>query len=229
MEFIIILSVFLITFLTLKFVFDANLKELKNVAEDEELDRITQKYPENTEICKFYLKKLGNEDVTIQEDKNSNTTLYLVLNNKIFIADLKKSYTRIQTIAHECLHSIQSKKILWFNYIFSNIYLVYFAAICVLGVLKVLPFKMLFLTILVLFGTVYSFVRNYLENDAMIKAKYLAKEYMEESKILDKEINDKILKKYDEINNIGIKCVNFQVFSSLMIKNIIFCLICIIR
>lgn len=229
MEFIVLLIILVIMYFILKYFFDVNIKKIKEIGEDKELDKLTQKYPENIEICKTYLKKLNNEDVKVEEDKNSNTTLYLVMSNKIFIANLKDSYTRIQTIAHECLHSIQSKKLLWFNFIFSNIYILYFLVICILAIFKLLPYKMMFLSILILFGLIYCVVRIYLENDAMIKARFLAKEYMDEVKISsEQEIND-IVKKYDEINNIGIKCTNFQLFSTTIIKCIIFCLICIFR
>ena len=133
MEFIVLLIIVIVVYLILRFIFDFNVKKIKELGEDKELDKLTQKYPENVEICKWYLKKLKNENVKIEEDKNSNATLYLVMSNKIFIANLKESYTRIQTIAHECLHSIQCKKLLWFNFIFSNVYLVYFGVICILA------------------------------------------------------------------------------------------------
>ena len=126
MEFIVLLIIMILIYIVLRFMFDVNIKELKRIGEDRELDELTQKYPENIEMCKWYLKKLNNENVKIEEDKNSNATLYLVTSNKIFIANLKNSYTRIQTIAHECLHSIQSKKLLWFNLVLSNVYLIYF-------------------------------------------------------------------------------------------------------
>ena len=171
MEFIVLLIIVIVVYLILRFIFDFNVKKIKELGEDKELDKLTQKYPENVEICKWYLKKLKNKNVKIEEDKNSNATLYLVMSNKIFIANLKESYTRIQTIAHECLHSIQSKKLLWFNFIFSNVYLVYFGVICILALLKILPMKMTFLSIFIVFSLVYYAVRTYLENDAMIKAR----------------------------------------------------------
>ena len=107
MEYIVLLIIAIIIFIILGIMFDVNIKKIKQIGEDKELDILTQKYPENIEICKGYLRKLKNENVKIVEDENSNATLYLVTSNKIFIANLKNSYTRIQTIAHECLHSIQ--------------------------------------------------------------------------------------------------------------------------
>lgn len=229
MEFIVLLIIVIIMYLILRFIFDFNMKKIKELGEDKELDKLTQKYPENVEICKWYLKKLKNENVKIEEDKNSNATLYLVMSNKIFIANLKESYTRIQTIAHECLHSIQSKKLLWFNFIFSNVYLVYFGVICILALLKILPMKMTFLSIFIVFSLVYYAVRTYLENDAMIKAKFLAKEYMQEKAISTREEIDKIVNKYDELNDIGIRCTNFQFLSNILVKIIILAVIFLIR
>lgn len=225
MEFIVLLIIMILIYIVLRFMFDVNIKKLKRIGEDRELDELTQKYPENIEMCKWYLKKLNNENVKIEEDKNSNATLYLVMSNKIFIANLKNSYTRIQTIAHECLHSIQSKKLLWFNFVFSNVYLIYFVVVCVLAIFKILPCKMLFLSILMLFGFVYYAVRTYLENDAMIKARFLAKEYMQEMKISDQKEIDRIVDKYDELNNAGIRITNFKFLSNVLIKNIILTLI----
>lgn len=225
MEFIVLLIIVVIIYFILRFIFGYNIKKIKNIGEDKGLDELTQKYPENIEICKYYLKKLNNENIKIEEDKNSNATLYLVMSNKIFIANLKNSYTRIQTIAHECLHSIQSKKMLWFNFIFSNIYLVYFFIICVLAIFKILLYKSMFLVIFLLFGFAFYVVRAYLENDAMIKARFLAKEYMQEKGISGIEEIDKIIRKYDELNNIGIKCTNFQLLSNVMLKLIILLII----
>ena len=228
MEFIVLLIILVIIYFILKIIFDANIKKIKEVGENKELDELTQKYPENIKICKEYLKKLNNENVKIEENKDSNTTLYLVMSNKIFIANLKDSYTRIQTIAHECLHSIQSRKLLWFNFIFSNIYLIYFLVICILAIFKILPCKMLFLSILIVFGFVFYAVRTYLENDAMTKARFLAKEYMQEKKISNQEEIDKIVKSYDELNDIGIKYTNFQLLSNVFLKIIILSIIFII-
>lgn len=228
MEFLVLLIILVIMYFILKFIFDADIKKLKEIGENKELDEITQKYPENIEICKEYLKKLNNQNVKIEEDKNSNATLYLVMSNKIFIANLKSSYTRIQTIAHECLHSIQSKKMLWFNFIFSNIYLVYFLIICILAIFKVLPQKMLFLAILIIFGFIFYAVRSYLETDAMTKARFLAKEYMQEKNISNPKEIEKIVKSYDELNDIGIKCTNFKLLSNVILKIIILLIIFII-
>lgn len=228
MEFIIVGIIVLISIIVLKFIFDYNVKLLKHIGENKELDDLVKKYPSNIEMCKEYLKILKNEKVKIEEDNNAQASLYIAVTDKIIIANIQKSYTRIQTIAHECLHSIQSRKLLLFNFIFSNIYLLYFVLICGLLIFKVLPYKMMFLVIFLILSMIYYLVRVFLENDAMIKARYLAKEYMEEKQISSRGEIEKIVKGFDEINTIGIKCINYHFFLEIMIKTLLISILCII-
>ena len=137
MEFIIISIISIILVVILKYLFGYNIRKIKEIAENKELDEISKKYPSNIEICKEYLKKLNNQDVKIEENKNTEASLYIAITNKISIANISKSYTRIQTIAHECLHSIQDRKLLIFNFVFTNIYLIYFVIISILAILKI--------------------------------------------------------------------------------------------
>lgn len=226
---LIIITISIISIIALGYVFGYNLKKIKHIGDDKELDELAKKYPKNIEMCKWYLKRLKNEKVKIEENEEQTASLYIAVTDKISIANISDTYTRIQTIAHECLHSIQDRKILMFNFIFSNIYLIYFLAVCILAVFKLLPFKMMFLAIFLILSLIYYMVRIYLENDAMIKARYLAKEYMEEVKISTKEEIAKIIAGFDKINNVGIKCINYNFFLNIMIKVLIFSVICIIR
>ena len=77
-----------------------------------------------------------------------------------------------------------------------------------------------------IFGLIYYSVRMYLESDAMIKARYLSKEYMEEKKISSKKEIDEMIRQYDIVNDIGIKFVNYQLLSGILIKIIIFTILC---
>ena len=226
MEYIIIV-VFLIFILILTAtIYKFSIKDVKAMAENKELDNIIKKMPSNMEICKAILKKINNETVKTEEDENANTCLYIAMTDKIIIGNLKNNYTRVQTIAHECLHSIQDKRILKFNFIYSNIYLIYFVITCILALFKILPSKMMFLSILIVLSYVYFFIRSYLENDAMIKARFLAKEYMQESKILEKQEIEKVVYEYDKLNNLGIKFTNYDLMFKTVIKIIIFTIIC---
>ena len=227
MEYLILAIIILIIVISLKFIFEYKLKELKEIGKDEELDKLANKYPENIEMCKTYLKMLDNKNVEIEENKETKTSLYIAITNKISIANVRNTYTRIQTIAHECLHSVQDRKLLLFNFWFSNFYLIYFFIICILEIFNILPYKNIFLSILIILSFVYYMIRAFLENDAMIKAKILAKQYMEDIKISTKEEIEKIVSGFEKINNKGIKCINYNLFLGCMIKILIFLIFCI--
>lgn len=227
MEFFIISLVILIVITVLKFIFDYDMKKLRHIGENDELDELAKKYPSNMEMCKEYLKMLKNEKVKVEENKEAKSSLYIAITDKIMIANIQKSYTRIQTIAHECLHSIQNRKLLIFNFIFSNIYLIYFIIACILVMLKI-PYKTTLLAVLLIFSLIYYMVRIYLENDAMTKARFLAKEYMEKQKISSKEEIEKFVDEFDRINNIGIKSINYNFFLEIMVKVLIFSILCVI-
>ena len=228
MEYIVIISILIAILIALYFILEINIKKVKEIANNKRLNELTNKFPENLDICKSILKDLNNENVKIEEEKESKTSLYLVMQNRIIIANNRESFTRIQTIAHECIHSIQSKRMLMFNYIYSNFYLIYFALISVLTIFKIVNNTMLQVEILTIVGFIYYFIRNMLENDAMIKARYLAKEYMEQSKYCSIEEIKEIIDGYDKLNNIGIKGVSLNLFFNVIIKIIIYCIICII-
>ncbi len=219
---LIIIIVAIISIIIVGYLMKYNTKELEKIATNEKLNKIAEKYPDNTEICKTILKKLKNESVKVEEDPNSNSTLYIAIQNKISIGNTQGGYTRIQTMAHECLHSVQDKKILIFNFIYSNIYLLYFLITSVLVIIKKLPNEMIFSNILLILSFIYYVIRVFLENDAMIKAEYIAKEYMEEQKISSKKEIEEVVQGFKELNKGGIKGTNCNLFINIMIKVIIF-------
>ena len=101
MELLIIIFL-IITILVIRFIYQINIKEIKQIGENnKKLDKIVKKYPSNIEICRSILKELNNEKVRIQEDKEANNCLYIAVSDKILIANMRDSFTRIQTIAHE--------------------------------------------------------------------------------------------------------------------------------
>ena len=212
----------------LRKLFDYNLKKIMNIAKNQKLDDIAKKYPSNIEICKKYLEILHNDNVIIEENKNAKDSLYMVVMNKIIIANIDNSYTRIQTIAHECLHSIQERKILTFNFIYSNIYLLYYILICVLTIFNQTTKQGMLLNVLLYMSLIYYMIRTYLEDDAMIKAKYLTKEYLEEIKISNKNEIKEMLEGFEKINKIGIRAMHYNVFNNVTLKILIYILICLI-
>lgn len=226
MEFIIISIISIILVVILKYLFGYNIRKIKEIAENKELDEISKKYPSNIEMCREYLEKLNNQNVKIEENKDTEASLYIAITNKISIANISKSYTRIQTIAHECLHSIQNRRILLFNFIFSNILMIYFLAAIPLTLLKILN-GYVFVQIYIGMSIMSYIVKAYLENDAMTKAFFVAKEYMLECQKENKEITDEDINKLcdnmQDLNKIGIPFTNFYLIFGIAIKIIILC------
>jgi len=233
MEYIITIIVSVLTIIILKFAFGVKQKDMKKIKEigyDKTLNEITNLLPENKKVCEEILNKLGNKDVKIEEgqDENNKTSFYSVMSNSIIIANIKDTFTRIQTIAHECLHSVQNRKMLLFNFIFSNIYLLYFVVICALTIFKVISEPIYQVVILLILGIIYYAVRSYLETDAMTRAPYLAKEYMQASDKLSNEDIQKVMQNYEILNKIGIPMTNFSLMVSVLVKVIIYCVIGIV-
>lgn len=233
MELITILITGILSIILLAFIIKFNMKNIKKIkqtGENQSLKEITNSLPENEIICKNILKMLKNENVKIKHaDENSKTSFYIIALNTIIIANVKDTFMRVQTIAHECIHSIQDKRLLWFNYIFSNVYLLYFIITTILAVINKLPVPSVFAIILIMMSIILYFVRSYIETDAMIKARYVAKEYMENNEdLINKENIDLIIGKYDELNDIGVKFYNFKLLFDYMIKIVVFCVASII-
>ena len=226
MEIVLLISIFVI--IVISILMNTSTKKLKEIAEDKELNQIAEKYPTNKEICKTILKKIKNEKVKIEENETLESTMYIALQDKILIGNTHKSFTRIQTMAHECLHSIQDRKLLIANFVCSNIYLLYFVIMVILLIFRIIQNEMLFLNIFLIMSFVYYVVKIYLENDAMIKAEYLAKEYLEEQKITTKEKNEKLVAGFKKLNTDCIKSTNCNIFISIMIKVVIFSILSLI-
>ena len=227
MEYLIVIGICIIFLVVLKFAWSikfSDIKKMKEIGYNKELNEITNQLPENKEICKNILKKLHNEKVKIKEseEKENKTSLYIALSDTILIANINDTFTRVQTMAHECLHSIQNRRTLVFNFIYSNIYFLYFLCVCILSLLRLNTNGMLHLFILTILGVIYYAIRSYLEMDAMTKAKPLAKEYIEEQNKLTQEEENKVLENYEIINEIGIKMTNYQLVVNCTIKIIVY-------
>lgn len=219
---LIIIIVAIVAIIIVSAMMKMNVKELEKIALNPELNEIAQKYPKNVEICKSILKKLENKTTRIEEDISSDATLYIAIQDKISIGNTHDSFTRIQTMAHECLHSIQDRKMLIFNFIYSNIYIMYFVVICILAIINKLPNEIMFSNILLILSFIYYVIRIFLENDAMIRAEYVAKEYMEEQNISSPEEIKKVCDGFRKLNDGCIKGTNCSLFVKIMIKVVIF-------
>lgn len=206
-----------------------NIKSIKSIGCDKRLNEITNKLPENEYVCREILKMIKNENVKIKVgNENSQSSLYIVATNSILIANIKNTFIRIQTIAHECIHSIQDKRLLWFNFIFSNIYLIYFTIITILALFNKLANPSIYSNILVMMSVLAYFVRSYIETDAMIRARFLAKEYLARKIdcVSENEV-DTIVSNYDRLNEIGVKFYNFKLLFDYVVKIVVFLVVAI--
>lgn len=234
MEFIIVIIISVIAIILLKIGLNVSIKDIKRIKKigyDKTLNSIADKFPSNKEICKEILKKLNNTSVKIEEDNETKTSLYIALSNKIIIADIKDTFTRIQTIAHECLHSVQNRRILMFNFIYSNIFLLYFIVALFLIIFDV-GSSIIYIQTFAILALIYCAVRCYLENEAMSRAMFVAKEYMHDQAKHNEKITEEDIKilveNFEVLNKIGIPLTNFSIVAGNIIKIIILAIVALI-
>ena len=205
-----------------------SLKQFKTRT-NEKARKMIEKFPEDEKMCNEILKKLRNNSnvkVTINEEYNS--CLYTVYNNTITIGKFKEDYIKPQTIAHECVHSCQNKVMLWFNFIISNIFNLFFIVTLLLAIFNKLPYTNIFLVILSALAFIQYTVRNILELDAMTRAPYIAKEYLKENNILNEQEIKDLLEEYEDVNKIGIPITNYSLILKNIIKIVILCIAIIV-
>ena len=225
---IIILSI-LIAMALLTIVLNVGIKDFKNlrkIVEDEELAKSVKKFPSNTEICKQTLEKLNKEDVKVEEDDSSKTSVYMVFKNKIVIGKANV-ITRIQTVIHECIHSTQDKRLLKFNVIFANINNLYLLIISVLSLFNRISYNTatICLWILALMQIILYAVRSFLETNAMTRAEFITQDYIEKTNYVSKEEKEKIIQVYKDVNKVGIKSYNYVLLMKALIRLLIYAIV----
>ena len=230
MENIIYILAILITLLILKIIFNAKAKDIKKFETDEELEKIVEKLPDNEQLAKIYLQKLNNNTVKIDKwnDEKIKTSVYNAMTNTITIGKIDKMYTRIQTVAHECLHSVQPKRTLKFNFWFSNINILYFIVLLILTLFRIIEETNIQIFILLMLGIIQYSIKSYLEQDAMTKAKYLVNEYFDTNNDIENTEKEKLLKKYEELNEKAIPFVSYSLIFSELLKILLYLIIVII-
>lgn len=203
MENISVIIALVITIILLKIIFKINIKKAKELKENERLEKITDRFPKNIEIAKDILETLNNKNVSIEEAKDTKTSLYIAITDKIIIADIKNNYARIQTIAHECAHSVQERRVLLANFAISNICILYYIIILILTIFRIINNYLLHISIFILLNCVKMVIRAYLETEAITKSTYLAKEYIEKQNLCTTKEKENLLSEYKKINKMG--------------------------
>lgn len=164
-----------------------------------------KKLGDNEEITKDVLKYLNNTSTTIEKnsDKNVKASFYNCNNDKIIIKDTEdlEDCSRVVHISHECVHSIQNKKLLKSHFIISNIQILYFLGIFIYFFYNKnmeLRFNLLIIQLFIFIATF--FMKIVLESDATYRAVIVSTGYLKEkigsenSEIFRKTIEEKLYK-----------------------------------
>lgn len=163
----------------------------KDSNENMKINKMISNIPENEFVAKEILEMLNNNKTKIEIDSDTKSNLYIFLNDTIYISKNKKDdFNRICVIAHECIHSIQSKSAQILNFVLSNIELILFIVLIAL-----FCFKLKFMPLLILYVLTNIFsigIRLYLELSAVFGSIKLSDKYFKnylEDKIRDYIVN----------------------------------------
>ncbi len=190
----------------------------KNSYESKEAKKITDRLPSNDTIAKEILNNIGNTKTKVVLDKDIKNSYYVYLRDTIYISNKEKNnnFHRCCLVAHECVHSIQSKVIQKINFCLSNIELALFVLIAIISFFIKLNAIMYFYFA---FCIVSIIPRLYLELDAIRGSIRLSRAYLE--KKLKKQECEKMI----DIYTTQIRILLPFSFLSLFFGKIIRCLL----
>ena len=146
----------------------------------------------NEKLAKELLKYIGNTTTTVEtnQDKKIKASFYDSNTDKITIKNTEdlEECSRLIHISHECIHSIQDKKILKLHFLLSNIQILYFLGIFIYFFYnKNLELRMNLLLVQLFIFVLTFFVKIVLESDATYRSTVLAFNFLE-SKLKSNEI-----------------------------------------
>lgn len=143
-----------------------------------DIRKIMDELPSNEEITKEILEKLNNKTTKLKCEEEIKGSYYVFLNDTIYLSNNRasKDYARLTLIAHECIHSIQSKLGQVVNFLLSNLEMILFIIVAILKILKkTIPFLENLYWVIV---TASILIRMALELHASIRSISLTKECM---------------------------------------------------
>ena len=217
---IIVLIIYVILLLiSAKIYINTGQKDINNILNKEELNKLTIDLPDNISICTEVLKDLEVKDISIKlnEDKKSTTSFYNVFSKQIILCDnvkVSKSFARILFIAHECVHASQKESHLKFNFILANINV----AFCIISTILIwcnVITEHLYLTVfgIALILNLFSFfARNAIESSATYMSIIKATNYLR--KYIEKENLELVEREYERIINKGYTTFIFSTFTT---------------
>lgn len=155
------------------------------ILHDKVVSSVVKNLGNNEEIAKDILMYVGNSETKVEknEDEKIKASFYNGNTNKITIKNTEdlEDCSRIIHIAHECIHSIQDKKLIKFHFILSNVQILYFLSIFIYFFYNrniEIRFELLLFQVFIFILTF--FIKITLESDATYRGPNLAFEYLED-------------------------------------------------
>ena len=190
----------------------------KHSEESKNAKKITDTLPLNDVIAKEILKDLGNNTTKVVLDEDIKNSYYVYLQDTIYISNKEnnKGVHRCCLVAHECIHSMQSKLIQKINFILSNLELLFFIVALIFAFTTKLPviayvyFAICFISLI---------PRIYLELNAIFNSVKLSKKYLE--KKLESQDCQKIIYIYKSQINLLLPFSFFSLFFGKIIRVLI--------
>ena len=167
---------------------------------DDNVSPVVEKLGDNETITNIVLQRINNYTTKVEKnkDKNQKISFYNVNNDKIVIKDTTdlKDCSRLIQICHECVHSIQDKRILKLHFIFSNINILYFLGTFLYFFYDKRESIRLTLLLIQIFIFIVTFVLKVItESDATYRATIVASDFLKDR--LDKEALNSFIKKVE--------------------------------
>ena len=162
-------------------------KKLENVEviHDNVVSKVVKEIGDNENVAREILNYIGNDRTKVEcnKDENIKSSFYNCNTDRIIIknTDDLEDCSRIIHIAHECIHSIQEKKLLKTHFILSNIQILYFLGIFIYFFYNKAPNLRLSLLLVQVFIFITTFfIKIVLESDATYRGPELAFQYLED-------------------------------------------------
>jgi len=153
------------------------------VLHDEVISPLVKEIGDNEKVAKEILNYIGNKTTKVvkNEDEKIKASFYDGNLDKITIKNTNdlEDCSRVIHIAHECIHSVQEKKLVKFHFIISNIQILYFLGIFIYFFYnKDLNLRFNLLLIQMFIFIITFFMKIVLESDATYRGPELAFEYL---------------------------------------------------
>ncbi len=143
----------------------------------QDADKIISELPNNKIVTDEILDYLGNKTTKLVEDNDIKNNYYVFFYDTIYLnTKHNNKFGRICVIAHECIHSIQSKILQKINFILSNLEILFFIISLVLDIFFKDYNFIFFIYLVIVLASIT--VRLILEIDAVRRSVILSDEYL---------------------------------------------------